>query len=183
MNLAVVIIILPGWLFQKQINSRNKKDQMQKIFYPSLATFQFTKPRSTSPQCSSRTGLSSFSATSTIYSPNPHKCHRPRTWRKIAHFEASFQIRDRSRQKKNDAFRSLKISDHTKMLQLMVADDYIIQVEADFEETKKKTVSWLHRAEKCGAERYKEFAPLIDKNSSPPPRATEWGILSRQLEI
>ena len=100
MNLAVVIIILPGRLFQKQINSRNKKAQMQKIFYPSLATFQFTKPRSTSPQCSSRTGLSSFSATSTIYFPNPHKCHRPRTWRKIARLEASFQIRDRSRQKK-----------------------------------------------------------------------------------
>lgn len=62
------------------------------------------------------------------------------------------------------------------MLQLMVANDYIIQVEVEFEETKKKTVSWLHRAENRGAERYKELASLIDKNSSPPPRATEWGF-------
>lgn len=103
--------------------------------------------------------------------------------RKIARLEAELHTRDRSRQKRNDAFRSLKISEHTKMLELMDANDYIHRLEAELEKTKKKNVSWVHRAEKYKAERYEKFAPFIDQISSTPPRAVEWGILARQLEF
>lgn len=68
------------------------------------------------------------------------------------------------------------------MLQLMDANDYIDRLEAELEETKNKTVSWVHRAERYKAERYKAFAPLIDQISFP-ARAIEWGILARQLEF
>lgn len=70
------------------------------------------------------------------------------------------------------------------MLQLMDANDQINRLEAELQKTKKKTVTWLHRAEKFKAERYRRFAPLLDQVPSiPPPRAIEWGILARQFEF
>ncbi len=108
----------------------------------------------------------------------------PELERKIARLETELQIRDRSRRKRNDAFHSLKLSEHTKMLQLMDANDQIHRLEAELQKTKMKAVSWLHRAEKYKAERYKKFAPLLDQTPYfPPPRAIEWGILARQLEF
>lgn len=108
----------------------------------------------------------------------------PELERKIARLETELQIRDRSRRKRNDAFHSLKLSEHTKMLQLMDAHDQIHRLETELQKTKMKTVSWLHRAEKYKAERYKKFAPLLDQMPYiPPPRAIEWGILARQLEF
>lgn len=70
------------------------------------------------------------------------------------------------------------------MLQLMDANDQINRLEAELQKTTKKTVAWLHRAERYKAERYMKFAPLLDQIPSiPPPRTIEWGILARQLEF
>lgn len=74
------------------------------------------------------------------------------------------------------------------MLQLMDASEHINRLEAELqrleaelEEARKETVTWVHRAETFKAERYQEFAHLIDlaprPPPPPPPRAIEWGIL------
>lgn len=114
----------------------------------------------------------------------PTSATAPELERKVARLETELHIRDRSRQKRNDAFHSLKLSEHTKMLQLMDANDQINRLEAELQKSKKKTVAWLHRAEKFKAERYRSFAPLLDQIPTiPPPRAIEWGILARQFEF
>ena len=113
----------------------------------------------------------------------------PELERKIARLEAALLRRDRSKQQRSDAFNSLKSSEHKKMLQLMDANEHINRleaklerVEAEVEEARKKTVTWIHRAEKFKAERYQEYAHLIDP-IPPPPHAIEWGTLVRQPEF
>ncbi len=110
--------------------------------------------------------------------------------RKIARLEAELSSRDRSRQKRNDAFRSLKASEHEKMLDLMDARHHIeglvakiARLEEELEENKRETVSWVQRAEQFRGERYQAFARTIDPVSPPPPRAVEWGTLARQPEF
>ena len=122
--------------------------------------------------------------------PPPQYPAAPELEWKIAHLEAELLSRDRSRQKRNDAFRSLKISEHEKMLELMDARHQIDglvtkihRVEVELEENKRKTVSWVRRAEKFKAERYEAFAHTIDPVTPPPPRAIEWRILARQPEF
>lgn len=56
-------------------------------------------------------------------------------------------------------------------------------MEAELEEARKETVTWVHRAETFKAERYQEFAHLIDLAPPPPPQAIEWAILVRQPEF
>lgn len=74
----------------------------------------------------------------------------------------------------------------------MDASEYISRLEAELqrlegelEEARKEMVTWVHWAEKLKAERYQEFAQLIDPAPPPPPpaRAIEWGILVRQPEF
>lgn len=114
----------------------------------------------------------------------PASATAPELERKIARLKTEFQIRDRSRQKRNEIFQSLKQSDHTKMLQLMDANEKINRLEAELQMTKNNNVIWLRRAEKFKAERYMRFAPLLDQIPTiPPPRAIEWGILARQVEF
>lgn len=110
--------------------------------------------------------------------------------RKIARLEAELSSRDRSRQKRNDAFRSLKVSEHEKMLDLMDARHHIeglvakiARLEEELEENKKETVSWIQRAEQFKGERYQAFAQTIDPFPPAPPRAIEWGVLARQPEF
>ena len=110
--------------------------------------------------------------------------------RKIARLEAELHTRDRSRQKKNDAFSSLKASEHQKMLDLMDARLHINGLEAklerleeELEEKNRETVSWVRRAEQFKAERYQAFSHTIDPVPTPPPRAIEWGMLVRQPEF
>lgn len=121
--------------------------------------------------------------------PPQHPAAPELEWR-IAHLEAELLSRDRSRQKRNDAFRSLKISEHEKMLELMDARHQIDglvtkshRAEIELEENKRKTVSWVRRAEKFKAERYEAFAHTIDPVTPPAPRAIEWGILARKPEF
>ncbi len=122
--------------------------------------------------------------------PPPQYPAAPELEWKIAHLKAELLSRDRSRQKRNDAFRSLKISEHEKMLELMDARHQIDglvtkihRVEVELEENKRMTVSWVRRAEKFKAERYEAFAHTIDPVTPPPPRAIEWRILARQPEF
>ena len=114
----------------------------------------------------------------------------PELERKIARLEAELLSRDRSRQKRNDAFRSLKASEHEKRLDLMDARHHIeglvakiTRLEEELEESKRETVSWVQRAEKFKGERYRAFAHTIDPVTPPPPRAVEWGILAKQPEF
>ena len=114
----------------------------------------------------------------------------PELERKIARLEAELLNRDRSRQKRNDAFRSLKASEHEKLLDLMDARHHIeglvakiARLEEELEESKRETVSWVQRAEKFKGERYRAFAHTIDPVTPPPPRAVEWGILAKQPEF
>ena len=120
----------------------------------------------------------------------PAAAPAPELERKIARLEAELLSRDRSRQKRNDAFHSLKASEHKKMLDLMDARHHIEglvakleRLEAELEESKRETVSWMQRAEKYKGERYQAFAHTIDSVTPPPPRAIEWGILARQPEF
>lgn len=114
----------------------------------------------------------------------------PELERKIARLEAELLSRDRSRQKRNDAFRSLKASEHEKMFQLMEGRHQIEELltkldhfEVKLEESKRETVLWVRRAEKFKAERYEAFAHTIDTVTPPPPRAIEWGTLARQTKF
>lgn len=114
--------------------------------------------------------------------------------RKIARLEAELLSKDRGRQKRTDAYNSMKNSEHQRMLDLMDARLHIKGLEAklerleeELEETKRETVSWVHRAEKFKAERYQAFSHTIDPTPPPPPpsapRAIEWGALVRQPEF
>ncbi len=114
----------------------------------------------------------------------------PELERKIARLEAELHSRNRSRQKRNDAFHSLKASEHEKMLDLMDARHHIeglvakiARLEDELEESTRETVSWVQRAEKFRGERYQAFADTIDPVTPPPPRAIEWGILAKQPEF
>ena len=124
----------------------------------------------------------------------PAPAAAPHLERKIARLEAELLSRDRSRQKRNNAFNSLKTSEHQNMLELMDARLHIDGLEAklerleeELEEIRRETVSWVHRAEKFKAERYQAFAhtigPVAPPPPPPPPRAVEWGILVRQPEF
>lgn len=114
----------------------------------------------------------------------------PELERKIARLEAELLSRDRSRQKRNDAFRSLKTSEHEKMFQLMEGRHQIEELvtklehfEVELEESKRETVLWVRRAEKFKAERYEAFANTIDSVTPPPSRAIEWGTLAPQTKF
>lgn len=107
--------------------------------------------------------------------------------RKIARLEAELQTKDRGRQKRTNAFNSLKASEHLLMLDLMDARLHIEGLEAklarseeELEENQKETVSWVQRAEKFKAERYQAFSHTIDSVPPPPSRGIEWGTLVRQ---
>lgn len=56
-------------------------------------------------------------------------------------------------------------------------------LEGELEEARKEMVTSVHWAETFKAERYQEFAQLIDPAPPPPARAIEWGILVRQPEF
>lgn len=122
--------------------------------------------------------------------PPPQYPAAPELEWKIAHLEAELLSRDISRQKRNDAFCSLKISEHEKMLELMNArhkiDGLVTQlhrVQLELEENKRNTVLWVRRAEKFKAERYEAFAHTIDPVTPSPHLTIEWGILARQPEF
>ncbi len=81
--------------------------------------------------------------------------------RKLARLRAELQQQNRSRQKRNDAFQSLKTLGHKKIVQLMDASEYISRLEAELqrlegelEEARKEMVTWVHWAETFKAERY-----------------------------
>lgn len=132
------------------------------------------RPFADSPRPSCRSGSSPSTTTST----NFPRCLSSRAREKTSSFEAELLQRNRSRQKTNDAFQSLKILEHKKIVQLMDASDInqleaeLQRLKAELEEASKETVTWVHRAETFKAERYQEFAHLIDPAPppAPPPR-------------
>lgn len=70
-------------------------------------------------------------------------------------------------------------NEHTARLEAEVE-----QLSAELEEARKETIMWIHPAETFKAERYQEYAHLIDPIPLlPPPRAIEWGTLVRQSEF
>lgn len=70
-------------------------------------------------------------------------------------------------------------NEHTARLEAEVE-----QLSAELEEARKETIMWIHPAETFKAERFQEYAHLIDPIPLlPPPRAIEWGNLVRQSEF
>lgn len=90
----------------------------------------------------------------------------------------------------SDAFRSLKASDHKKMLDLVDTRHHIeglvtkiARLEwARTEQERDRLVDTADGIIKKG-QRYEAFAHPIDPVPPPPPRAVEWGILARKPEI
>lgn len=68
-------------------------------------------------------------------------------------------------------------NEHTARLEAEVE-----QLSAELEEARKETIMWIHPAETFKAERYQEYADLIDPIPLP-PRAIEWGTLVRQSKF
>ncbi|MCJ1349999.1 hypothetical protein MMC31_008242, partial [Peltigera leucophlebia] len=81
---------------------------------------------------------------------------------------------------RNDAFHSLKTSEHQKMLELMDARLHINVLEAKLERLEKE----LEETKREPSRGYQAFAHKVDPVAPPPPlRAIEWGILVRQPEV